>query len=590
MNLEDVPVVFQYQRALDAFRREGREPPLLKRMSELISLLDLTTTLSAGLPGEQILDAALLIVMGELQANRGVLLVRGEGDRYERRAGRGLPSGAPQSVALACPSQAVVRADAGAPHAEVLAAFGLEVLCPVWKGGRPIAALGLGPRAGGQRYGEEESAFLRSVAACAATPIENGLIHHELRRVNQSLSVRVFQLRNLFDLSRELAASFDEESIKNLVATTLMGHLMVSRCALFLPVPGGLALAHQRGLRTAGEGGVIAEAVARPVLDCLGAAKPVAALPPGPLTERLQRDRMAIVVPLWIGARVEGLLALGDKVSGAPFGDEDQDFVQTLGRQALAALEAVRLQRIRLEKERQDRELQIAEEIQQSLFPRSWPAIPGFEVAAQSRACRKVGGDHYDLIPLSGGRVALTVADVSGKGTPASILMASVHASLRALADALPPGALMERLNRFLYESTQANKYVTLFYAELDPAARRLTYVNAGHVPPYLLRADGTQGRLTAGGAVLGLLEGIAFETGTVDLGPGDALALVTDGATEAVSCDDVEFGDERIFGALRTCCGSAAEIMETLVGAVDAWVGAAGCSDDLTVLVLKAN
>jgi sigma-B regulation protein RsbU (phosphoserine phosphatase) len=299
---------------------------------------------------------------------------------------------------------------------------------------------------------------------------------------------------------------------------------------------------------------------------------------------------MALVVPLSLGGRPEGFLAVGERASGAPFSEEDRDFAFTLGRQAMAALESVRLHRIRLEKERQDRELQIAREIQQSLFPATCPRVPGFDVAAESRPCQQVGGDHYDFIALPGGRLALAVADVSGKGTPASIRMASVHASLRALAGTAPPARLVDRLNSFLFESTQANKYVTFFYAELDPARRSLTYVNAGHVPPYRIAKSGTADRLTAGGPVLGLLEDASFETGEVVLESGDVVAMVTDGATEALSPEDVEFGDERICDALRRAAGGTArEVLASLVASVHSWTGAAGCSDDLTVLILKA-
>jgi len=405
--------------------------------------------------------------------------------------------------------------------------------------------------------------------------------------VNQTLSLRVFQLRGLLDLSRELTSSFDAEDIKNMVATTLMGHLLVSRCSLFLPAEGGWSVAHQRGWRGESEPALLPDADVR----ALGAGPvAVAELPEGPLRQRLLRGRLALLVPLSLGAGVQGLLGLGEKASGRPFGEEDHEFVRTLGSQALAALESVRLHRIRLEKERQDRELEIAREIQQSLFPRSCPVVPGFEVAARSRASRRVGGDHYDWIPLSGGRLALAVADVSGKGTPASLLMASVHASLRALADALPPAALVERLNRFLCENTQANRFVTLFYGELDPAGGRLRYVNAGHVPPYRLGASEAAERLEAGGPVLGMLEQAAFETGELRLLPGDVLAVVTDGVTEATDGADQEFGDERAIAALRTCPGTAVEMMEALIGAVDAWTGpAAGPSDDLTAMVLKA-
>jgi sigma-B regulation protein RsbU (phosphoserine phosphatase) len=552
-------------------------------------LLDLTTTLNSGLSNQEILNAALLIVMGEMQASRGALLVRSDAG-YELRASRGLPAKAPACLPLrALPEAGVVLRSSG-QHGEVFEAYGLEVLSPIFKGERPIAVLGLGPRAAGGAYREAEAGFLASVAACACAPIENGLIYQELQRLNQKLSIKVFQLSNLFDISRELTMSLDEEAIKNLVTTTLMGHLMVTRCALYLRGPGGLSLAHERGLKGESESALVPEVEARPVIESLRAALPVAELPEGLLKQRLIRTRMALAVPLYLGGRVEGLLGVGERVSGAPFGEEDRDFALTLGRQAMAALESVRLHQVRLEKQRQDRELQIAREIQRSLFPRTRPEVRGFEVAALSQSCFQVGGDHYDHITLPDGRLALAIADVSGKGTPASILMASVHASLRALAGTAAPEVLMERLNRFLFESTQDNKYVTLFYAELDPSTRRLRYVNAGHVPPYRLSNDGSWEQLTCGGPVLGLLEGVGYEVGEVQLTPGDLVAMVTDGVTEALSPDDVEFADERTLAALRAAMGSsAAEVVSGLVSKVTAWTGTAGCSDDLTVLVLKA-
>jgi len=586
----NAPVVFQYQRALDAFRREGGSSPLLKRMSELISLLDLTTTLNSSLSGAEILDAALLIVMGQLPATRGALFVRAEGGGYRVQASRGLPAGAPAQFdfePLAGPEVIFRRQGTSA---EVFEAYGLEVLCPIFKADRPIAVLGLGPRADGHPFGDEEAAFLQSVAACAATPIENGLIYHELKRVNQRLSVKVFQLHNLFDVSRELTASFDDDAIEGLVTTTLMGHLMVSRCVLYRIVDGGLALAHARGVRVDELGRAFTEAEAQPVLEALRAPVPVAELPPGPVKERLASSGLALVVPLSAGQSAQGFLAVGERVSGLPFSEEDREFAQTLARQAVAALESVRLHLLGMEQQRRDREMQIAREIQQSLFPRSRPEIPGFEVAALSDPCQEVGGDHYDFIPLEGGRLALAVADVSGKGAPASILMASVHASLRAMAGSSPPAALMGRLNQFMLASTQENKYVTLFYAELDPATRRVVYVNGGHVPPCRVRVDGKAERLLAGGPALGLLAGADYESGEAALEPGEILAVVTDGVTEATSPEDREFGDEGVLRVLRAHRSQGAQaVLDALVRSVLAWTGPAGCSDDLTALVLKA-
>jgi sigma-B regulation protein RsbU (phosphoserine phosphatase) len=598
----EVPVVFQYQRALDEFRRAGEASPLLKRMSELISLLDLTTTLNSAMSREEILDAALLIVMGEMQAGRGALLVRAADGAYEVRASRGLPAGAPERAAIEVPADAVAVRGGGAD--EVMAALGLDVLCPIVRfqyggaddaGGtdaRVIAVLGLGGRAEGRGYGPEEMAFLRSVAACAATPIENGLIYHELKSVNQRLSVKVYQLHTLFDISRELTSSFDEEGIKNLVTSTLMGHLLVSRCTLYLSVPGGgLAVAHERGLRTEVGEAAVPEAGARPVLDALTRPLAVAELPAGAIRERLLRARMALVVPVPVGARTEGFLAVGERVGGGAFTDEDRDFAATLARQAGAALEAVRLHKVDLLKQRRDREMQIAREIQRSLFPQGCPAIAGFEVAAESVPCYEVGGDHYDMIPLDGDRWALAIADVSGKGAPASILMASVHASLRALAGTAGPEELMARLNRFLFESTQENKYVTLFYAELDPARSRLSYVNAGHVPPFWVGGRRRHERLGTGGPVLGLLEDARYDAAEIALAPGELVAMVTDGATEALSPGEEELGDERLRDLLEQASARRAEdVVRAVSDRVRSWTGPAGCSDDLTLLVLKAN
>jgi phosphoserine phosphatase RsbU/P len=584
----DAPVVLPYQRALDQFRREGRELPLLKRMSELISLLDLTTTLSSGLSSEEILDAALLIVMGELGASRGALLVKSDDGRLALRASRGMPKGAPDLVPGIVPEgDGVLDADSEEARG-LLEAYGLEVICPVRKRGQMMALLGLGPRAGGASYGPEEADFLRSVAACAAAPIESGLMYGELRQLNQRLSVKVFQLNNLFDISRELTTSFDESAIQGLVTATLMGHLMAPRCALYLRFPSGFMLVHGRGLGRSEED-LIPEEAAEAVSRLTGATL-VDDLPACPLRSRLSSARMGLLVPLALSGQVEGFLAVGERASGAAFSGEDRDFAMTLGRQAQAALESVRLHRVELEKQRQDGEMQIAREIQLSLFPRSFPALPGFEIAARSEACYEVGGDHYDVIPLSTGRLALAIADVSGKGAPASLLMASVHAWLRALAGSESPSGLAARLNRFLYENTQANRYVTMFYAELDSSSRRLTYVNAGHIPPYLLRRDGTAGRLEEGGPVLGLIEDARFEEGEASLRHGDIVAAVTDGVTEAAGPSEEEFGDNRCWSVLAESRDRTARAtVDAVAAAVSAWAGGQKAGDDLTIVVLKA-
>jgi sigma-B regulation protein RsbU (phosphoserine phosphatase) len=519
--------------------------------------------------------------------DRGAFFVRSEDGALALRASRGLPPGAPSTLGFATPEADFTPLG---PRDEAHVRHGLVLLVAIFRRERPIAVLGLGPREGGRAYGEAARRFLRSVAACVAAPIENGLIYDELRRVHQKLSVKVFELHNLFDISRDLTGSSAEEAIQSLVVTAVMGHFVVSRCALYLCGPRGLSLAHGRGLRREVETAPFPPEEARKALEFLTRPQAVAELPDGPLRRRLEQARLSLAVPLSAGARVEGVLAIGERASGMPFSEEDREIAQTLARQALAALEGARLQRVREEKQRQDRELQIAREIQHSLFPPCAPEIAGFDVAGESRPCYEVGGDSYDWIPLGGERLALVIADVAGKGTPASLLMASAHAFVHALAGTVPPAQVVERLNRFLLARTQTSRFVTLFYAELDAAKHRLAYVNAGHVPPFWVAADGALSRLTAGGPALGLLAEATYEVGDVRLESGDLVAMVTDGVTEAMSPDEREFGDDRASAALRATSGNASAVLRGLVAAANEWAGGGGFSDDLTALILKAR
>lgn len=549
------------------------EPPALTD-AQRAALLELGHRVAGAESGAAALDAGLAELMRTLDVGSGCVLAR-VGDGLELRAQRG-PDEVPRRMAASGLSGlAWVSMQQG-----------------IARGGRPVGVLALGARADGAPF-EAAAAYLASAAATLSMALENALLEEELRQVGRRLSLASFQLHNLFDISRELAASQDENGIKGLVTTAVMGQLMVSRCVLYLRDGDELVVAQERGMRMEEDGRRIPQAAAEPTLHALAGARPIADLPEGVLRERLLRHRLALAVPLSLGERAHGLLAMGERASGAPFAEEDRDFAFALGRQALVALESVRLNRIRAEKERQDRELQFAREIQRSLFPVAPPAVPGFALAAVSVPSQEVGGDHYDFIPLPGGRVALTVADVSGKGTPASLLMASVHASLRALAGTLPPAQLLERLSRFLYDSTQAHRYVTIFYAELDPASGTLVYVNGGHVPPCLLRAGGAEVRLTCGGPVLGLIEIApdAFDVGIITLAPGDVLALVTDGVTEACSPEEVEYGERRLFDTLRAAAGADAEdTLGAIVDSVHAWTGPAGSGDDLTAVVLRAH
>jgi sigma-B regulation protein RsbU (phosphoserine phosphatase) len=285
----------------------------------------------------------------------------------------------------------------------------------------------------------------------------------------------------------------------------------------------------------------------------------------------------------------KGAILFSQRLSGGEFGEGERNLIHAVGRQALAALTGARAQEMRIEKARADSELQVAREIQKSLLPAVLPEIPGFEVAGSSEACFSVGGDLFDVIPLAGDRFAIILADVSGKGTPASLIMAFAHAAFRSLSGSLPPIDLLARISELIRNANKSHRYATCFYGELDPRRRTMTYVNAGHLPPAIIRGEETI-ELKTGGSVLGLLPGTTFEQGEATLQPGDVLAIYSDGVSEAQSTCDDEFGPEGVVACVRALRAKpAAEILRLLEQSLFEFAVGRPFGDDRTAVILKA-
>jgi len=239
---------------------------------------------------------------------------------------------------------------------------------------------------------------------------------------------------------------------------------------------------------------------------------------------------------------------------------------------------------------RRKSELEIAANVQQKLFPRQLRRLTTLDYAGQCVAAREVGGDYYDFLDVDRQRLGLVLADVSGKGVPAALLMANLQAVFRSQSAAalLAPVPLLEAVNRHFYESTTAERFVTLFFGVYDDRTRKLRYVNCGHVAPLLLRASGRVERLEAGATMLGAFARWTAAEMATELGPGDVLVVYSDGVTEASPDHDEEFGEERLMRALRDhACEPAERLTHAVVEAVAAFSGGAR-SDDVTVVALR--
>jgi sigma-B regulation protein RsbU (phosphoserine phosphatase) len=238
------------------------------------------------------------------------------------------------------------------------------------------------------------------------------------------------------------------------------------------------------------------------------------------------------------------------------------------------------------------RDYEIAHSVQQNLFPRLLPRAEGWEFAAMCRPARAVGGDYYDIFEVAPGKVLFAQGDVSGKGLGASLVMSGVHAVVRSWGGESERdlGHLIQELNQYLIVSSSDDTFVSLLVGLLDCPSGRLFYVNCGHPPALLVgRGNGTPQELMTGGPILGVIEGDLFETGVTDLSPGDTVAVVSDGVTEATDPEDRMFDVERLVQAVTESRGRAAEVvMGNLLGAVDAFIRGAEQADDISIMVLR--
>ena len=317
----------------------------------------------------------------------------------------------------------------------------------------------------------------------------------------------------------------------------------------------------------------------------------------------LARLDIRTVVPMRTRTEVMGILLLGPPGDDQLPGPADRHVLRSCADQFALMMENARLTARVVGQEALRRDLALAAEVQKRLLPSSPPSADIAEFAAISVPARSIGGDYYDFIQVGDQRIGIALADVSGKGVAAALIMSVVQASLRIIASdndiSLP--RLAARMNEFLYRTTPGNKYATFFYAQVDGDRRQLRYVNAGHNPPYLVRAgqrpsEGTDGdsslqELTIGGAVVGMLPGMSYEEATIDLCPGDVLLLYTDGVTEAHSPDSEEFGEDRLKALLREVAHLPAEnIRERISAELREWIKDAEQYDDLTFVVMKVH
>jgi sigma-B regulation protein RsbU (phosphoserine phosphatase) len=311
-----------------------------------------------------------------------------------------------------------------------------------------------------------------------------------------------------------------------------------------------------------------------------------------PIFRRFERLGIFLVVPLLSGKELVGCIALTKKITRFRYSYEDITLLDVLASQMVVAMDNARLYQESLEKQRLEEELSMARQIQMDILPKSCPRSESFEFSAFVQPARQVGGDYYDFFDTNSGSIGLAIADASGKGMPAALLISLVHATLRAeVRNALSPPAVVSNVNELILSSTTSEKFATMFYGEFDPHQRKLCYCNAGHNYPLVVHEDGDVEFLITGGLILGAFPEAEYEVGEIALRKNDTLLFYSDGLTENFNADEEEFGEERLRNLLlENRSLEAEELKRKVVQEVMNFSGGRPPYDDFTIVVLKVH
>ncbi len=461
-------------------------------------------------------------------------------------------------------------------------------LFPMISPKRELGYLGLGEKLNKAPFSEAEKKFIESFVSLAVIAIENAYTLLELRQQSRSLDQSVQKLRTLLELAKEYNVSMSRTDILRLLLRSVAGQMLIKSCAVYVRHNGEIRAEVCQGM----ESPPLPEAELRQLFM---ESAPV----------KLQREcypelydaEMRVAVPLRTGEDTLGVLLTSARYSETMFSSSDLDFMALAASQAANALEQQRLFEEMLKKQAIEKEIQVAREIQAALLPQKLPVISNYDIAAINIPTLQVGGDYYDVMMLDDEHLFVAIADVTGKGIPAALLMANLQASIKAYLLSYHPqtfnlSKVVGKINTIMYENTPADKFVTFFCGILNFKTREFVSVNAGHNPPYLVHADATYTMLKKGGVILGVVPTLApYQTERHLLQTDDVLFLYTDGITEAMNREHEQFSEARLEQLLiEHRKESATHILQAVLQAVNAFQSERQQYDDMTAVCIKTR
>lgn len=536
----------------------------------LLALIDFGNQINANLELDFTLNNLLFTLFAKLLISRGAVLLYDKNGRLELVAKKGLPkkdgavfSGEKELENFAKENKLVFRYDLNFNE-------------------KKLGYVLLGQRLGNAPITENDELFLKTIFSIAATSIENALNFKRLAESNRELDAKINQLNSLFDLAKEFTGIFDIKNATKTFLFSIIGQFLVSKYAV---------------VSCDKEVGIIENKFDGEKIKALfyGSDKTCFKKPVIVSEEsdaeilRFAELGVELIVPMQYKNETRGLILLGKRADGKSYSRSDVEYIYSVGSLGMISFENSRLFNEYLEKQKIEKDLELARNIQRNLLPKKIPEPKNFDIAAINIPARQVGGDYYDLIRLKNGKLLVVIADVSGKGMQAALLMSNIQAIIKTLSKfEYSLDEATNLLNDLIAENTSNGSFITMFWGVLDDETGEFTYTNAGHNPPLLVRDDKII-KLNEGGMILGVLPTmISYESKTVQLKEGDKVVLFTDGITEAMNEKNEEYGDERLEKlVVENKSDSAEKLFNEILSDVTRHVSGAEQSDDITLLVI---
>jgi sigma-B regulation protein RsbU (phosphoserine phosphatase) len=570
-------------------------PDSSKKLLELNSLIEFSQLINSNLELEFILGNILLSIMGRMLITKGMVLIKTNSDRtkdcYKISSAKGIPATEiNKNIDCNFPGEPVFKIeDINEPH-PVLKENKFSIFFKIYFNKKLLGILCLGKKPGSRYLEKNEIIFIETLLNISSTTIENSLKFTEIKNLNKQLNEKITKLNSLFELGKVFNSNFQsiEETIK-LLRYTLLGNYGIKDLIIFSKYRADAFYILSKNTSIE---------IPQEYLICLNELKTRILLEPEHKNNFLKflfKKDFQLVIPVTSQRNeITSIACLGKKLNNTDYSDADIEFLESIINLSVLSVENSILLKESIEKQALENELNIAREIQLELLPNSIPEIKGYQVSAVNKPAMHVGGDYFDVLKLTDSQFALVIADVTGKGTPASLLMANVQSAVHSFLKFFEDEHfnlidVTQKINEVIYSNTSSEKFITFFWGILDIIDGSFNYVNAGHNQPLLFRNNEII-YLEEGGLMIGIMEsGFSYQSGKINFISGDVLVMYTDGVIEQNDSDQLEFGEERLISTVTNSINESTNfLLNSILNSVENFGYGMKQFDDQTLIILK--